>query len=69
MIAGEPTRTTVKRLKKAGFTPRDAKGSHTMYTCQHERVSVPIADGHRETSPGVVRKVLKAIADCTDNCG
>jgi predicted RNA binding protein YcfA (HicA-like mRNA interferase family) len=68
MIASEPTRITLKRLKKAGFTRRDAKGSHSMYTCSHGVVTVLVADGHRETSAALVRKVNQAIERCATTC-
>ncbi len=68
MIASEPTRITVKRLKKAGFTRREAKGSHGMYTCLHGVITVLVADGHRETSAALVRKVNQAIDECTTAC-
>ncbi|WP_448222797.1 type II toxin-antitoxin system HicA family toxin [Gordonia iterans] len=68
MIASQPTRTTVKRLKKAVFTRTDGKGSHATYRCPHGRVPVTVPDGHREISPGVLRKILKAIEDCQANC-
>lgn len=68
MIASEPTKDTVKRLRDAGFTGRRSKGSHTLYTCAHGQVRVSVADGHRTTSPALVRKVDKAIAFCIGNC-
>lgn len=69
MIAEEPTSTTIKKLKTAGFTPnRRMKGSHQMYVCPHGQVSIPISSGHRTTSPGVVRKVNTAIKKCQTSC-
>lgn len=68
MIASAPTREIVKQLKKAGFTSRDGKGSHTMWTCPHGRYSISPVDGHRTISPGVRRQVDAAIAACTTDC-
>lgn len=62
MAKEEKTRETIKRLRKAGFTRRDAKGSHSKWT-HPSGAWVIIADGHRTTSPGVVHKVDKAIKD------
>lgn len=68
MIASAPTREIVKRLKKAGFTSRDGKGSHTTWICPHGRYSVSLADGHRTISPGVRRQVDAAINACATDC-
>jgi predicted RNA binding protein YcfA (HicA-like mRNA interferase family) len=68
MIASAPTREIIKQLKKAGFNPRDGKGSHTMWTCPHGRYSGSLADGHRTISPGVRRQVDTAIQACVTNC-
>lgn len=60
MVSEEPTRKVVKRLKDAGSTRTDAEGSHSKWTHPSGTwVSVP--DGHRVISPGVVRKINKAI--------
>lgn len=68
MIAPAPTREIVKQLKAAGFTSRDGKGSHTVWTCAHGRYSVSLVDGHRTISPGVRRQVNTAIETCKTNC-
>jgi len=68
MIAPAPTREIVKQLKKAGFTSRDGKGSHTMWICSHGRYSVSLVDGHRTISPDVRRQVGSAINACATNC-
>ncbi|OMC10799.1 hypothetical protein A5735_16770 [Mycolicibacter heraklionensis] len=68
MIAPAPTREIVKQLKKAGFTSRDGKGSHTMWTCPHGTYSVSLPDGHRTISPGIRRQVDTAIRTCSTNC-
>ena len=62
MVSDEPTRETIKRLRKAGFERRDAAGSHSKWT-HPLGPRVVIADGHRTTSPGLVQKVNKAIAE------
>jgi predicted RNA binding protein YcfA (HicA-like mRNA interferase family) len=62
VVKEEPTRTVTKRLRKAGFRPTDAAGSHTKWI--HPLGPwVSIADGHRTTSPGIVRQVNNAIAE------
>lgn len=62
MIAEQPTKKIQKLLRDAGFTPQRSRGSHTIWEGPNgEIVSLP--DGHRTISPGVVRKVQKAIAD------
>lgn len=68
MIAPAPTREIVKQLKKAGFTGRDGKGSHTIWTCRHGRYSVSVDTGHRTISPGVRRQIDTAIAQCDTDC-
>lgn len=62
MVSEEPTRNVIKRLRKAGFEPTDAEGSHTKW--EHPlgpKISLP--DGHRKISPGVVRQVNNKIAE------
>ena len=68
MIAPAPTREIVKQLKKAGFTSRDGKGSHTTWTCPHGNYSVSLPNGHRTISPGVRRQVDTAIQTCSTTC-
>lgn len=65
MIAEQPTRKVTKELRAAGFTRvRDAKGSHGF-------LGVPDGPAHHDhprrtqsISPGVIRKVNKALAEC-----
>lgn len=65
MIAEQPTRKVTKELRAAGFTRvRDAKGSHGFWACPTGQHTMTIPDGHKTISPGVVRKVNKAIAEC-----
>lgn len=61
MVSEEPTRKVIKRLRDAGFTPLRTEGSHTVWA--NGAVSVSVPDGHRTISPGVVRKVNKAIEE------
>lgn len=68
MIAPAPTREIVKQLKAAGFTERDGKGSHTVWTCAHGRYSVSVDTGHRVISAGVRRQVNAAITRCETDC-
>jgi predicted RNA binding protein YcfA (HicA-like mRNA interferase family) len=68
MIAPAPSRAIVKQLNNAGFTKRDGKGSHTVWTCPHGRYSVSVDTGHRTISPGVRRQVDAAIDLCGTDC-
>ncbi|ORA57318.1 hypothetical protein BST24_23875 [Mycobacteroides franklinii] len=67
-MAPAPTRVIVKQLKRAGFTMRDGKGGHTVWTCSHGRYTVSVDTGHREISAGVHRQVDEAIDLCEKNC-
>lgn len=60
MVKEEPTRKVLRRLRDAGFTPVDAKGSHTKWV-HPSGAKVTIPDAHRNISPGVVRQVNTAI--------
>lgn len=68
MIAPAPTREIVQHLKKAGFTKREGKGSHTVWTCPHGRYKVSVDTGHKTISPGVRRPTDAAIAQCETDC-
>lgn len=68
MIAPAPTREIVKQLKAAGFTSREGKGSHTMWTCAHGKYSISLPDGHKTISAGVRRQVNTAINRCQSDC-
>lgn len=39
-----------------------------MWICRHGVVTVTVASGHNSQSPGVVRAVNKAIAQCQAQC-
>lgn len=60
MIAEQPTKKIQKLLREAGFTPQRTVGSHTFWTGPNG-ASIAVPDGHRTISPGVVRKIHKAI--------
>lgn len=64
VISEAPTRVLVKKLRKAGFTSRPGKGSHTEWICPSGRHHISVPDGHKTISPGVHRKVLKVMSDC-----
>ena len=64
MVSEQPTRTMVKRLKDAEFTNARTVGSHSMWV-HPSGVQIPVPDGHRTISPGVVRQIDKAIAEAT----
>ncbi|SDS21927.1 Predicted RNA binding protein YcfA, dsRBD-like fold, HicA-like mRNA interferase family [Friedmanniella luteola] len=61
MVSEQPTRTVLKLLRSEGFEPQRTVGSHTWWT--KGNVGVPVPDGHRTISPGVYRKILKAIEE------
>lgn len=62
MVSDEPTRTVIKRLKQAGFTLVSTDGRHAKWR-HPSGVWVPVPESHRMVSPGVVRKINKAIAE------
>jgi len=60
MIAEQPIRKVTRELRDAGFEPVRTVGSHTWW--QHPNgTGVAVPDGHRTISPGVYRKILKAL--------
>lgn len=60
MVKEEPARLVIKRLKAAGFTRTSTDGSHSKWT-HPTGTWVAVPDSHRTISPGVVRKINKAI--------
>ncbi|BBC67284.1 hypothetical protein MMRN_41800 [Mycobacterium marinum] len=62
MAKEESARSVTKRLKAAGFTRTSTDGRHSKWT-HPSGAWVPVPDSHRTISPGVVRKIDKAIAD------
>ncbi|WP_203754710.1 type II toxin-antitoxin system HicA family toxin [Cellulomonas chitinilytica] len=62
MIAEQPTRKVQRELRDAGFAPVRTVGSHTWW--EHSSgIGVAVPDGHRTISPGVYRKIAKAIKE------
>ena len=61
MVSDQPTRKVQAELHNAGFQPTRTDGSHTWWRSPHGE-SIALPDGHRTISPGVYRKVQKAIA-------
>jgi predicted RNA binding protein YcfA (HicA-like mRNA interferase family) len=60
MAKSESSRRVVRRLTEAGFQfKRNCEGSHVMYGKGKVSISVPL--GHSEISPGVQRKIDRAI--------
>ncbi len=60
--SGAALRKVIRELRAAGFEPTRTVGSHTWW--QHPRgAAVAVPDGHRTISPGVYRKVRKAIEE------
>ena len=64
MIAPRPTRQVIAQLRKLGWAPGRTVGSHTMWFCPTDLHQVSVPDGHREISPGVLRKINSATAGC-----
>lgn len=60
MVKAQPTRKVVAELKAAGWVAVRTVGSHTVWRSPDGR-TISIADGHRTTTPGVYRQVLKAL--------
>ncbi|WP_240630635.1 type II toxin-antitoxin system HicA family toxin [Mycolicibacterium sp. GF69] len=52
----------MKRLKAAGFTRTSADGRHSKWT-HPTGAWVAVPESHRTISPGVVRKINKAIEE------
>lgn len=61
MVSEQPTRKVVRMLKDAGWSPVRTVGSHTTWQSPDGKRSVSVPDGHRSISPGVYRKILKAL--------
>lgn len=50
-------------LRSAGWKPIRKVGSHTVWQSADTRSMVSVPDGHRIISPGVMRKILKALEE------
>ncbi|HET9875934.1 MAG TPA: type II toxin-antitoxin system HicA family toxin [Mycobacterium sp.] len=62
MVKEEPTRDVIERLKAAGFVRVSTDGRHSKW--RHPSGAwVPVPDSHRTISPGVVRKIDRAIKE------
>lgn len=53
----------VKELNTAGFTPLRTEALTPRGNRRTKKVHANVPDGHRTISPGVYRKVLKAIQE------
>lgn len=62
MVSEQPTKKVLRELRDAGFAPARSAGSHTMWK-HPSGVRVTVPDGRRKISPGVYRKVLKALKE------
>jgi predicted RNA binding protein YcfA (HicA-like mRNA interferase family) len=62
MVKEEATRSVAKRLKEAGFTRVSTDGRHSKWA-HPSGAWVAVPDSHRTISPGVIRKINKAIDD------
>jgi predicted RNA binding protein YcfA (HicA-like mRNA interferase family) len=62
VVSEESTQKILKELRQAGFVRTRGTGSHSWW--EHPSgAGVAVPDGHRRISPGVVRKVRKAIEE------
>jgi predicted RNA binding protein YcfA (HicA-like mRNA interferase family) len=64
MVSEQPARKIVKAFKSAGWRWVRTEGSHSLFKCACGQHTFVLPDGHRVISPGVVRKVDKALAEC-----
>ncbi|MDR6868465.1 putative RNA binding protein YcfA (HicA-like mRNA interferase family) [Microbacterium resistens] len=62
MVSEQPTRKVVRLLKDAGWSPIRTAGSHTTWASP-TGATFTLPDGHRTISPGVYRKLLKALEE------
>lgn len=60
MVSEQPTRKVVKQMRDAGWMPLRTVGSHTVWQSP-TGATFTLPDGHRTISPGVYRKLLKAL--------
>jgi predicted RNA binding protein YcfA (HicA-like mRNA interferase family) len=64
MVSAQPTRKVVKAFKDAGWRRVRTEGSHSVYGCRCGGHTFTLPDGHREISPGVFRRAIKALGEC-----
>jgi predicted RNA binding protein YcfA (HicA-like mRNA interferase family) len=64
MVSEQPTRKIVREFKDAGWTVLRTDGRHTVYGCPCGKHTQPLPQSHKTISPGVVRKVRKAMEQC-----
>lgn len=62
MAKEETSRSAVKRLKAAGFELKSTDGRHSKWA-HPNGAWVPVPDSHKMISPGVVRKIDRAIKE------
>ena len=62
MVSEQPTRKVAKTLKAAGWQPLRTVGSHTTWEGPNG-TKYTLPDGHKNISPGVYRKLLKAMKE------
>ncbi|WP_188680795.1 type II toxin-antitoxin system HicA family toxin [Subtercola lobariae] len=67
MVSEQSSRKVAKLLREAGWVPAaDFVGSHRKWVSPQGRM-MSIPEGHRMISPGVVRKIVKAIEENADD--
>ncbi|MFC7788095.1 type II toxin-antitoxin system HicA family toxin [Microbacterium sp. MAHUQ-60] len=60
MVSEQPTRKVTKLLKRMGWRALRTVGSHTTWEGPNG-TTFTLPDGHSTISPGVFRKLLKAL--------
>ncbi|MGP6178203.1 type II toxin-antitoxin system HicA family toxin [Microbacterium sp. A196] len=60
MVSEQPTRKVTKMLRRKGWRPLRAVGSHTTWEGPNGTLFT-LPDGHGTISPGVYRKLLKTL--------
>lgn len=62
MVSEQPTRKVTRALKNAKWEPIRTVGSHTVWEGPNG-TTCSLPDGHNTISPGVYRKLLKAMKE------
>jgi predicted RNA binding protein YcfA (HicA-like mRNA interferase family) len=62
MVSEQPTRKVKRELEDAGWTKGTTVGSHSKWAGPNG-TTFSLPDGHKTVSPGVYRKLLKAMEE------
>lgn len=61
-MSSESTKKVIAMLRSAGWAPRRSVGRHTVWKGPNG-TQFTLPDGHRQISPGVLRKLLAAMKE------